>query len=164
MSLEEQTEKEAAAFRRLMSDPSVSLEAKKLYKKAVPDARFPELEAEDRLAAATKPLQDKIEAMEKEQIETRVTRNREENHRKCRDAGLEPDAVEKVITDEKIGSYDTAIKYIQAQNKNVAPTPANYRPPIDIKGEDAAEWRKNPTRMANTIAHQVIDELRAKRV
>jgi hypothetical protein len=152
-----EVERQAAAFRKLINNPEVGLEAKRLYKKVVPDARFPDLDAEERLAAATKPLQEKIDKMESEQLDERVRRNRETNHKKVRDAGLDPDAVEKIMTDEKIMNYDTAIKYMKAQTSNSQPSHSSITP-ITMP-TDAKEIQKNPGAWARGEASKAINDL-----
>ena len=154
-------EREAAAFRTLLNHPEVGMEAKRLYKKAVPNARFPDLDAEDRLAAVTKPLQDKIQELETANINSRVEQSRRENHAKCTAAGFDPAVVEKTMTDDKILNYDTAIKYLTAQQRNVQPSHIPHTP---IKMPDnAKEIAKDPKGWANRTAHAAMDELIAAR-
>ncbi len=163
-SLENMTEeqRQALAFRKLMNHPDVGLDAKRLYKKAVPDARFPELEMDERVTAATKPLTEKIAALEQAQLEERVRQNREVNHRKVTEAGFSVEQVEKTMTDEKIVSYDTAIKYLQGQSALAPPTPQNLTPirmPDNLK-----DIQKNPNAWARNEAYQAINEIKAGRV
>ncbi len=163
MSLENLTEEErnSAILKRMMNHPEFGDEAKRIWKKIEPAARFPDIEMKDQVATATKALQDKIDALENKQLEERVLANRKENHKKVTDAGFSVEQVEKVMTDEKIANYDTAIKYLQGQNAMAPPTPQSVTPirmPDDLK-----DIQKNPTMWARAKAHEAISELKARR-
>jgi hypothetical protein len=163
MSLENMSEDErnSLALKRLFTHPEVGMEAKRLYKKVTPDAKFPDLDAEDRQVALRKELSDKVAALEEKVQTDAIMQRRKEHHAEIRAAGFDPDAVEKLMTDERIGSYETAMKYMKAQNANVAPTPGNVTPlqmPADYK-----DIAKNPKGWATAKAHEAINELIAKR-
>ncbi len=162
-SLEEMTEAErnSEVLKRMMNHPELGSEAKRLWKKIEPKARFPELEIEDKVSAATKELQEKINALEQKGIEDRVRANREANHKKITDAGFDVAQVEKVMTDEHIADYDTAVKYLRGQNALAPPTPQAITPirmPDDLK-----DIQKNPAAWARGKAFEAINELKAKR-
>jgi hypothetical protein len=163
MSLENMTpeERDAAALRALFAHPEVGDQAKRLYKKVQPAARFPELETRDQIDASNAELRKQIEKLQEEAQTRDINARRAENHRIIREQGLDPDAVEKVMTEEKIGSYDTAIKYMKAQNTNSTPTPGQ-RMPLQMP-DDYKEIAKNPRGWANKKAHEAINDLIAKR-
>lgn len=161
MSDETQEAKEAAALRKLLNHPEVGLEAKRLYKKITPDARFPDLEIEDRLAAQNKEFQEKLEKQEQERLADRTADNQRRNHEFVRSEGLDPTAIEKVMTEERIASYETAVKFVKAQNALTAPTPGTTTP-IQMY-DKASDWRKNPVATAKAEAFKAIDELRSRR-
>jgi hypothetical protein len=154
--------RESEALRKLMNHPEVGLEAKRLYKKITPDANFPELKQQEMLEAATKPLQDKLEKMEREDLERRVAANRERNHKLCSDAGFKPDDVEKVMADEHIADYGTAVRYLKGQNALAPATPASITPMR--MPDNMGDIRKNPTAWARDQAHKAMDEIRAGRI
>jgi hypothetical protein len=163
MSLEDMTEAErnSEILKRLMNHPEVGREAKRLWKKVEPRANFPDLDLEDQVSAATKALNEKVEKLEQERIEDRVRANREANHKRVRDAGFEVEQVEKVMTDEKIANYDTAIKYLQGQSALAPPTPEAVTPirmPDNLK-----DIQKNPAQWARNEAFKAINELKAQR-
>lgn len=154
-------ERNSAILQRLMNHPDVGREAKRLWKKIEPAARFPDLELEDQVSKATLELQTKVDKMEQDQLEGRVRANRESNHKLVRDAGFEVEQVEKVMTDEKIASYATAIKYLQGQNALAPPTPQAVTPirmPDNLK-----DIQKNPTQWARNEGYKAINELIAAR-
>lgn len=163
MSLENMTEAErnSAALKRMMNHPELGLEAKRLWKKIEPTANFPDLDIRDQLDANTKANTDKIEALEQQLRERDVLARREANHELIREAGLEVDQVEKVMTDEKILNYSTAIKYLKGQSALAPPTPQVITPirmPDNMK-----EIQKNPVGWARLEAHNALNELIAKR-
>lgn len=162
-SLEDMTqaERESIAFRKLMNDPEVGIQAKRLYKKVVPDAKFADLDIEDKFTERESKLQKRMDEMEEKDMERRVKEQRELNHKMLRDRGLDPTVVEKVMTDEKIMNYDTAAKYIESQNRNSAPSPGNVTP-ISMP-DNAKEIAKNPAAWARTEAFKALNELKAKR-
>jgi hypothetical protein len=163
MSLEELTDdqRNSIALKKLFNHPELGMEAKRLYKKVVPDARFPDLEIADRLAAdkqstdkEVNDLREKVQLME-------IQARRTGEHAKIREAGLDPNVVEKVMTDEKISSYDTAIKYLQAQQRGAPSTPASITP---IRMPDnLSEIQKDPRKWAQKTAHDAINELISQR-
>jgi hypothetical protein len=162
-SLEDMTEdqRNSAALKRMMNHPELGLEAKRLWKKIEPTARFPELEVDDKVTSATKAMSDKVEALETQMREGEVLRRREANKKLCEDAGFTFEAVEKVMTDEKILKYDTAINYLRGQSALAPPTPQSVTPirmPDNLK-----DIQKNPTVWARNEASAAMNELLAKR-
>jgi len=156
-----QEQRESAALRKLFNHPELGREAKRLYKKVEPTAKFDDIDLEDKIAAETKKQQEKIESLEQQMLERDVRARREENHRLIREAGLDVETVEKCMTEEKILKYETAINYLKGQSALAPPTPANVTP---IRMPDnMAEIQKNPSAWARGEAFKAINELRAKR-
>lgn len=164
MTPEERTAvlRESEALRKLMNHPDVGIEAKKLYKKVQPDANFPELRQQELVEASTKPLQEKIERMEREDLERRVAQRRTENHAACTQAGYKPEDVEKVMTDEHIADYGTAIRYLKGQQALAPTTPASVTPMR--MPDNMGDIRKNPTAWARDQAFKAMDEIKAGRI
>jgi hypothetical protein len=162
-SLEDLTEdqRNSIALKRMMNHPELGREAKRLWKKIEPTARFPELETEELINANSKANNERIESLETQLRESEVLRRREGNRKLVAEAGLDFDAVEKVMTDEKILKYETAIKFMQGQNALAPPTPQSVTPirmPDEMK-----DIAKNPTAWARAKAYEAINELKAKR-
>jgi len=164
MSLENMSEDErnSLALKKLFAHPEVGPQAKRLYKKVVPDAKFADIELEDKMSEQTTALQAQITKLHEEAQTRDINSRRAENHQKIRAAGFEPDAVEKVMTEEKIASYDTALKYMAAQNRNSRPSPGNGSSPQEMPA-DWKEIQKNPKQWATREAYKAVDELMAKR-
>lgn len=161
MSEESEEARQAAALRKLLNHPEVGMEAKRLYKKITPDARFPDLEMEERLAAQRTEFQEKLDKQEADRLADLTAQNQRRNHEYVKSEGLDPAEIEKVMGTEKIASYETAVKFVKAQNAATAPTPGSYTP---IRMYDkTSDWRKDPKGTALAEAHKAIDELRGRR-
>jgi len=163
MSLEEMTEDQrlALSYRKLLNHPELGSQVKRLHKQAFPDAKFADIELEDKITAATDKARKELEALQERVQMQEIAGRRKEQHDKVRAAGLDPDAVEKVMTDEKISSYDTAIKYMRAQSASAQPSAASITP---IRMPDnLADIQKDPRGWANKTAYEAINELVAKR-
>jgi hypothetical protein len=154
-------QRNSAALKRMMNHPELGLEAKRLWKKIEPTARFADLELTEAIEKTNQTNSEKIEALEQQIRERDVMARREANHAMIRDAGLDVETVEKVMTDEKILKYETAINYIKGQSALAPSTPQSVTPirmPDNMK-----DIQKNPNMWARNEAFNAINELRAKR-
>jgi hypothetical protein len=159
MSLENMTEDErnSLALKKLFNHPEVGPQAKRLYKKVVPDARFADIELEDQIAASKKETDKEIETLREKLQMQEITNRRDAQHKMVRDAGFDPVEIEKVMTDEKISSYETAVKYMRAQQKSAPASPASVTP---IRMPDnLGEIQKDPRAWANKTAFEAINEI-----
>ena len=154
-------QRNSLALKRLFSHPEVGAKAKRLYKEITPDARFQDLEIEDRMEAQRREHEKEIQALRDEAQMREITERREANHKMIRESGLNPVDVEKVMTDEKIADYGTAVKYIRAQNAMKQPTPASVTP-IQMP-EGFKDIQKNPNKWAREAAHEALNEVISKR-
>jgi hypothetical protein len=162
-SLEDMSEDErnSAVLKRLMGHPEFGKEAKRLWKKIEPSASFPDVEMDDKLSAERESTNKEIATLREKLQMQEIEKRRDSEHAKVRDAGLDPVAVEKVMTEEKISSYDTAIKYVKAQQQLAPSTPSSVTP-IRMP-EDLKDIQKNPAGWAREKAFEAINELKAKR-
>lgn len=154
----------------LNTNPEVAREAKRLAKKADPNLRVPELELEDQIAASAKKSEERTAELERQLIEERVARRREEFHRQVAAEGLDVAEVEKIIVDEKC-SPATAIKMAKLQqqtadptagvvaaNGNAVGTPIEMRPEAEVRkltGNTLKRW-------SATLAHEMVDGFRGR--
>lgn len=169
----EQQQNLARAANQVLSNPETSREFKRLWSKANPQVRFPELEQETRLTSEFKTRDEKIAELEAKLLEEDVKRKREEKRQAAVARGLDPDAVEALIVERgKEGrtiDYESAMELMELQQQSAAATPANstWRP--NLGNQDARATIKemlasdNPGAIANRIAHETIDELRGRR-
>jgi hypothetical protein len=158
---DEQRERLMSFANGILTDPKTRKDALKLAKIQNPQFTSPELEMDDRIeqvrteeAAKRKELEDK---WDNAAIEQRRAQKAEE----LKERGYTLEAVEKVMTEEKIGSYDTAIKYMDAQSKLAPSTPASVT--RMSMPENVKDIMKNPTQWAREQAHTVMNEVLASR-
>jgi len=162
-SLENMTdvEREAQALRLLFNHPEVGMQAKRLYKKAVPDAKFPELDIDDKIRAERDESSKQIRELNDKLVKREIEDARGKEHDKLRARGLDPERVEKVMTEKNIANYETAASYVEMEAKIAPPTPASVTPislPDDFKKISA-----NPRGWAREQAFKAVDEMIAKR-
>jgi len=155
--------RESAALRRMMNHPDVQIRmrAKKLWKEIEPTANFPDLDAHEREQQLAQKHEADMAALRREILERDVKAERESKAERARQAGLTLEQVERVMVDDKIADYDTAIRYIKGQSALAPPTPASVTPirmPDNMK-----DIQKNPTQWARNAAHEAMNEILAKR-
>lgn len=156
----------------LEKNPDIARKAKRLAKEADPTLRVPEIELEDQIAAGNKAQADRIAELEQRQIQSDVERRRERFHTACREQGLNPEEVEKIVVDEKC-STSTAIKLALAERTTGDPSAGDVshgnapHTPIDPRPD--AEWRKlggNKSALArrsHDIAAEMMDGFKRER-
>lgn len=152
----------AKAGHKLFQNPEVSSEAKRLLMKADKNVRFPEIETSDQLGGELKKRDDKIDALTNELRQTEARRRLEEQRTAARGRGLDPAEVEKAITERGIGSWDTAMEFVELTHRAATPTPAAYDEPLDVMPTGKEFWN-NPEKATREMAHKAVDELKARR-
>lgn len=153
----------------LEKNPEIARKAKRLAKEADPALRIPEIELEDQIAAATATQEKKIQELMERQITTEANARRERFRAECREQGLVPEDVEKIVADEKC-SPATAIKLALAQRQTAEPTagdvfanppgtPIDMRPEKDVRKLAGGALR----RWSADMAHGMVDQFRKTR-
>jgi hypothetical protein len=151
------------AMAKLLANPETSAAVKRMIKKVDPSQRFPELEVEDLVEARTSEQKKQIETLEANMMQRAAEDSRAKKHQAARDAGVDPEEVEKAIMDRKIGDWDTALEFVQNRNQLAAATPAEGHKRFDLPAGKDNDWWKDPTKAARKAAHDAIDELRGRR-
>ena len=170
-SLENYTESQiaslAALANDLQKDPATRKDFLRLTKKKYPTQPIPELDVDDQVVAATKPLQESVASLEKKFIESEAERNVLRKRQDLYDEGFSKEdvtAIEKVMMDEKIPSHETAAKYFKATRQTATPTPSTITPmtlPVDKKTiKDSGGIKK----WALGEAFKAADEIKTGRV
>jgi uncharacterized membrane protein len=135
MNLEDMTPEHQAQAVKLFSfvnaNPDVAKQIRRAAKEKNPTMQTPDLDLEDRLEAQAKEQREALEKLRQEQMEYVRAERRKEAHAKIRSAGLDPEAVEKVMVESSISDYDTAVNYIRAQ-KQLAPATPEMRSPLQM--------------------------------
>jgi hypothetical protein len=154
----------------LLSNPEVSNKAKRLAREVQPNLRLPEIDLEDQIAKLREETGAALEQRDKELMEERVKVRRAEQDAKIREAGFEPAEIEKLIIEERFGSYDAALKFAELRRQAAEPGPAEAgwggRMPQPRSLVADEEWRKEYAKggigalrqKSATMAHEMIDE------
>ena len=154
-------ERAAALYKFVNQNPDVAKQVRKLAREKNPNIPVAEADVlDEKLEAQRKEFEEKLAARDKEYSENLQSTRRSEQHDKIRKAGLDPEVVEKVMVDEKIGSYDTAIKYVQAQQSLAPPTVESITPMSLPDGKDL--WA-DKNKWAKQQAFDALAELQKKR-
>lgn len=156
----------ARAANQVLTNPETSREFKRLWMKANPKVRFPEVEQDEQLAAQLKLRDDKIQELETKQLEQEAERRRQVKRDAAAERGLNPDEVEALIVERgkagRILDYESAMELLELQQQSAPVTPASdqspTRPLTSLKElwEDPAKWARDQT-------HAAIDELKKRR-
>lgn len=148
----------------LEANPEIAAEAKRLARKVDPKLRLPEIDLEDKIQAEKKSREEWEQKWEEKQREERFNRRRAEEAQKAREAGFEPDEIEKIVIEEKC-SFPTALKLAGLQRESAVPGPAlfNTGDPLARTKDGETDWRKlspaDQRRKGLQIAHEGIDDM-----
>lgn len=169
----EQQQNLARAANQILGNPETSREFKKLWSKANPQVRFPEIEQEEQVASQFKSRDERIEELTQKLLQQEVERKREEKRQAAVARGLDPDAVENLIVERgKNGrtiDYESAMELMELQTQAAAATPAaqqDWRQSMPQTTRDTIKEMlasDNPGAIARQKAHETIDELRGRR-
>lgn len=126
----EQIEEMASLYHGLVTNPETREPTLRSTKKLNPRMSIPELDVRTSVEAALKSRDEKIAEMEARElvreVEGRATRNRQS----LRDKGYSTEdvaAIEKLMVDRQIPSYDTAAEFFAQQRQLAEPTPDSGR-------------------------------------
>lgn len=131
-----------------------------------PDAVMPEMQAEKKIQA----VRDSVKAEVMKEIEDREKQQAMKREVEGEKAALSQQghsaddiaAIEKLMTERRIGSYTTAAEYYRLSKAPSRPTQASLEdraPLIPDRKEKELLW-KNPTEYARKLARQGLEELR----
>lgn len=166
MSLEgksaEEIERLAGWAQKILTSPETRTEALRMTRKADPTFRNAEIELDDKIAAATKASDDKVEKLEDQLRRERLERQHSEKKTELAGKGYDIDVLDKIMVDNKVGSYDGAMKIFDAEKVLAPGTTPEYggatRMPTDMK-----EISKNPNQWARDKAAEVLKEFATAR-
>jgi hypothetical protein len=162
----------ASASNQLLSNPETAREFKRLWMKANPQVRFPEIEQEQIVEKQFKSRDEKIEELSNKLLEQEADKRRQDKRQAAAARGLDPDAVENLIVERgksgRVIDYESAMELMELQQQAAAATPATQSwqdPRNDAANKTIKEMlaSDNPGEIARRIAHETIDELRGRR-
>lgn len=124
-------------------DQEVVDAAKRLAKKVRPDLHLPELDLDDKIAAEKKAREDWQVEQEQKARDRDLQQRREAQAQKSRDAGFDPEEIEKIVIEEKC-SFPTALKLAAAMRESAVPGPASFSSglPLNRTQDGDINWRK----------------------
>jgi hypothetical protein len=168
-TFEQLTDEQRAALARaahsLFHNPEVSRDAKRLLMKANPAVKFPEIETQDAVEESLKSRDKKIETLEQQIMQNEARQRLEERRAEARAKGIDPEEVEKAMTDRGIAKWETAMEFVELTHRSAPATAASVdmglstpTPPNDDK-----EFWQDPAGVSRKRAHEAIDELQARR-
>lgn len=156
----EQQKAAVELFTFVKGNPDIEKTLRRAAKAKNPAMNAPDIELEDALAAQRKEFETQLAAERKERLDGLQETRRAEAHKKIRDAGLDPEKVEKLMVDENIGNYDTAIRYLTAQNKLAPATPPTMTP---MQMPDTKDLWADRNKFAKDTAFKAVNELISQR-
>jgi len=124
-----------------------------LVAEAYPNARIPEIEAKKVVAKAAEPFREELKSLREELASEREVSQKAREKDLATAAGLtEADLpeVEKLMTERKIGDYETAVTFYSKVAKPVA-TP-RAMPALTFETGDVGKFFKDPARAAREAA------------
>ena len=159
------------AGRKLFTHPELRRDAQRLYKKAQPDAHFPELAMEEKLEGIEKSAREREAKLEADLIRERVERRQAERRAQMRDKGYDPERIEKIIVDYNLSAaepekaYDFAMKIADAEGRSAEPTAADIQSgpkPVDLRPEKDIR-NMSPSQLRNWGATQASEMIKGFR-
>lgn len=145
-------------------DQEVVDAAKRLARKVKPDLHLPEVDLADKIEEERKARKDWEAEQEGKRKESDLQRRRDVEAQRSRDAGFDPDEIEKIVIEEKC-SFPTALKLAALQRETAVPGPASWTSglPLNKTRDGDFDWRKaspsERTRHSLDVAHQGIDDM-----
>jgi hypothetical protein len=131
-----------------------------LTKKANPAFTHPELVVKETINASVEELRKDnktlAEQLQKQVIETA----RDKKAAELKAKGFDIEAVEKVMGDNNIASYETAMKFMSQESRLAAATPASLSSTNANMPTDMKDIAKNPAKWAREQAVKVMNEFR----
>jgi hypothetical protein len=144
------------------TDTDVRRGAQRLLKKVDNKLNFPELDMQDAIESAIKPVKEESEALKSKLQEEEFRRQVQEDHKRVVARGFKVDDVQKVMKERGIVNFDTAMNIMDMEQRLATPTPESVSGVYNLPDE-SKEIFKNPAQWARKTAHQLIDQLQAKK-
>jgi hypothetical protein len=157
---DEERNRLASTMNSLLRDPAFRKETLSLVKKKNPNASIPEIDQEDALQKLREEQREEMKALTAKMEKDSIERQWGDLRRSWKERGLDPDLVQKTMTEKQIADPETAIKYLDMESRSAPPTPSSIAGAGRMKLPDQFNAIMKDPKSANEIAHQVIDELR----
>jgi hypothetical protein len=136
--------------------------AQRLLKRVDPNLNFPEIELDEAISAAVKPLQEDNEKLRNDLKERDFKATVSAEHERVRQRGFKVEDVQKFMTERGIVNFDTAMNVLDMEQRLATPTPEAVSGVYELP-EKSKEIFTNPAQWARRTAHQVIDEFKNRK-
>lgn len=156
----EQQEQAVRLYSFVKQNPDVEKQIRREAKKKNPNMSAPDIDLEDALEKQRNEIMAELEKDRKAQTEALQAQRRKEAHDRIKSQGFDPDEVEKIMVDQNIGNYDTAVNYIRGQQQLAPATPESVTPMSLPESKDL--W-SNKNKFARDTAFAAINDLKAGR-
>ena len=155
-------QKALALYSFVQSNPDVARELRKQARAKNPSMPVPDSDIlEDKFQAEIERLNSELKRRDDEARDNLQAQRRADAHNLCREAGFDPDEVEKAMIDNKIGDYNVAIKFLRQERELAPPTPESVTP---MQMPNVKDLYTNKNQWAKNEAFAAINELKAKRL
>lgn len=152
----------------LVKNPKTRETALRMTKFVAPETSIPEIDVLDRVTAGVKPINERLTKTEEKLLAADTRNGILEKRQVLMDKGYTKDdvaAMEKIMTEKHIPSYETAAEFYDNQRRAAPVTPANYigRPTLPIDREKtklAGGYKK----FFQQDAHAALDDLRSGKI
>jgi tetratricopeptide (TPR) repeat protein len=153
--------KALALYQFVQGNPDVAKKMRQIAREKNPNMPVPDTDVlEDKMQNELKALREELKKRDEQSVQQLQEQRRAEMHNRIKENGLDPEEVEKIMIDEKIGNYDTAIKYVKQMRELAPSTPEQITPMSLPSGKDL--W-SDKNRWAKNQAFEAMNELKAKR-
>jgi len=170
-SLEGMSESELASIVALNRALATNEKTRKSYlglvKEVDPSVVLPELEAsrelDIRIAEERRARESLEEKIRERDVTDRIEKARNKIKGKYNLSDDDITGVEKLMTERKIGDYDTAAEFYDMSRKAAAPTSAQIRSSVFNKPNE--DWFKgDPSKIARNLADEALRDLQKNRL
>lgn len=153
-------------LKRLMSNPATRERALKIYKENFPNEVIPEVDIPNTFEAQLKPIKEKLEALEKENGELKLSNARKGILEDLVAGGkasniAEAKEIEKFALENKIADYEKAAHFYQMSRKQAEPTAdfTIHGGPMEMP-TDFKDIAKNPKSWAQKAGFAALNDYR----
>ena len=154
--------KALALYQFVQGNPDVARDLRKKAREKNPSMPVPDTDIlEERFNSEVETLKAELKKRDEAALESLQSQRRADAHARCREAGFDPEEVEKAMVDHKIGDYNTAMKYLRQERELAPATPEAVTP---MQMPNIKDLYTNRNQWAKNEAFAAINELKAKRL
>lgn len=137
----------------------------KAFAKAHPDVVLPEVRTDEKVTTKLEAFEKRmLEKLDETLKERDFTSTLAAQRKAVEDRGFKLEDVETVMKDKRIGSYETAMDFLDQQNRLAPATPTDYREKFGINLPDKIVSTKEAAKIARNLSLEALSELRSGRL